>query len=73
MKQLEPHPIDLERRAITAHRRHIKEWDAQGSYCRTLNDQLYVVVTSWGAAIAVYALKANGKLRRLADWPTPIW
>lgn len=73
MKQPVPHPIDLERRAITAYRRQFMSWRDEESHCHTLGDQICVVVTRLGAAVAVYAVKANGKLRKLIDLPEVIW
>lgn len=67
------HPIDLEARALIAYKRTGAIRGVDGAHCETFNDRLHVVVTRWGAAMAVYALRANGRLRRIWRWPNTIW
>lgn len=66
-------PIDLEVRALMAYIRTGASLGVEVAYCGTIDDRLYVLVTRFGAAVAVYALRADGRLRRISRWPDCVW
>ena len=67
------HPDDLVHRAMAAYKRHGAVIGATGGYCESFGGRLHVIVHKCGAAIAVYATRNDGRLRRVWKWPEAIW
>ncbi len=67
------HPIDLERRAVTAYRRRFIGGSCDGASCHEIGGRFVIVARHLGAAVSAYLLRGDGRLRRLDRWPESIW
>ncbi|MDO8283879.1 MAG: hypothetical protein Q7T69_02620 [Rhodoferax sp.] len=62
------HPIDLEARAPVACKRPGAARNGDGTHHGTFNARLHAEATTLGAAMAAYARRTNGRLRRVWRW-----
>ncbi len=69
---LQLHPVDLEARALAAHRRHFGSTTALTASVEEIGAQCFVAVRKGGAAIEVYQVQRN-QLRRVERIPETIW
>jgi hypothetical protein len=66
------HPMDLEARALAAHRRRVRTGNTLSASVEEIGAQCFVAVREHGAAIEAYQVQRN-QLRRAKRVPEPIW
>jgi hypothetical protein len=66
------HPVDLEARALAAHRRRVRSHSALSASFEQIGAQCFVAVREQGAAIEAYRVQRN-QLRRARRIPEQIW
>lgn len=70
--KMKTHPIDLEARALLAHRRRVRTGNALSATLEEITAGCFVAVREHGAAIEAYQVQRN-QLRRAKRIPAPIW
>ncbi len=66
------HPVDLEARALAAHRRRVRTGNTLSASLEEIGAHCFVAVREHGAAIDAYQVQRN-QLRRAKRIPEPIW
>ena len=72
LNSMKLHPLDLEQRALEAHRRRAGRTSNLSASIEEIGERCYVAVRQHGAAINVYRVQRN-QLRRMERIPEPIW